>query len=249
MTEAASHAAIEARALKHRYAGVLALDGVDFNVARGDFVAVLGPNGAGKSTLALILGGLLRPSSGQIMIEGVDRTEPRGDRGLVDAGVALVPERRRLFGQLTAEENLVLGAYGVGCNRAETRRRLDAVLDLMLPAIRNGRDRAAAMFSGGEQQMLAIGRALMANPRIMILDEPSLGLAPIMTDRVYELLAKLHGEGVTVIVIEQIATHAIEFAKWIAVLERGTICYTGSVSDAATEEALRIGYLGHVDEG
>ncbi len=239
--------AIDARRLKHRYAGVLALDGIDFSVSRGDFVAVLGPNGAGKSTLALILGGLLRPSSGQISIEGIDRTEPKGDRGLVDAGVALVPERRRLFGQLTAEENLILGAYGVGCNRAETRRRLNDVLELMLPAIQNGRDRAAAMFSGGEQQMLAIGRALMANPRIMILDEPSLGLAPIMTDRVYDLLAKLHSEGVTIIVIEQIATHAIQFAKWIAVLERGAICYRGSVSDTATEEALRIGYLGHVD--
>jgi branched-chain amino acid transport system ATP-binding protein len=238
-------AAIEALGLKHRYAGVLALDGVDLSVARGDFVAILGPNGAGKSTLAMILGGLLRPSGGRISIEGVDRTDSKRDRGFVDAGISLVPERRRLFGQLTVDENLILGAYGVGCDRVETRRRLNEVLGLMLPAIQNGRGRAAAMFSGGEQQMLAIGRALMADPRILILDEPSLGLAPIMTDRVYELLAKLHRSGVTVMVVEQIATHAVQFAKWIAVIERGTICYTGSVSDAATEEALRIGYLGH----
>ena len=157
--------------------------------------------------------------------------------------MALIPEGRRLFGQLTVDENLMLGAYGKP--RAERQARLEKVYELMPEAVRHGKDRAAATLSGGEQQMLAVGRALMAKPRAIIIDEPSLGLAPILTDRVYEVLSGLHNDGVAVVVFEQLATHAMKHADQIVVIDHGRISHRGSVEDEATVEALRIGYLGH----
>jgi len=234
---------ISVRNLEHRYAGVLALEGVDLEIPAGGFVAVLGPNGAGKSTLAQIVSGALKPLKGRIELDGADVTGRAGHDGLVDAGVALVPEGRRLFGQLTVDENLTLGAYGKP--RAERQARLDKVYELMPTAVREGKDRAAATLSGGEQQMLAIGRALMAKPRAVVIDEPSLGLAPILTDRVYEVLSGLRKEGVAVVVFEQLATHAMKHADQIVVIDHGRISHRGSVDDEATAEALRMGYLGH----
>ena len=142
-------------------------------------------------------------------------------------------------------ENLTLSGYGAGKPRAELRRRFDEVMALMPKSVQDGRDRAAVTLSGGEQQMLAIGRALMASPRTIVIDEPSLGLAPIMTDRVYDLLGQMHADGVTVVVIEQIATHAVSYASRLAVLDRGEFIHVGAMSDAASEEALKVGYLGH----
>ncbi len=234
---------VSVKGIVHRYDGVLALDGVDLDVQAGSFVAVLGPNGAGKSTLAQILAGALRPMKGRIELEGVDVTARAGRRGLVDAGVALIPEGRRLFGQLSVDENLMLGAYGKP--RAVRDARKAAVYELMPDAIRSGKDRAAVTLSGGEQQMLAVGRALMAEPRIVVIDEPSLGLAPILTDRVYEVLAGLRRDGVAVVVFEQLATHAMKYADQIVVIDHGRISHRGRVDDEATAEALRLGYLGH----
>jgi len=230
----------------HRYAGVLALNGVSLDVPPGSFTAVLGPNGAGKSTLAQILCGVLRPSRGNVVVDGVPRTR-RSRRAFVEDGVVLVPEGRRLFGQLSVRENLLLGAYGARCKGAEMQRRLEQTLELMPRAVQEGQERAAATLSGGEQQMLAVGRAIMAAPRTIVLDEPSLGLAPILIDKVYDVLAKLHESGVTVVVIEQIAAHAMRFAKSLTVLDRGSIMYSGSATDAAAEEALKVGYLGHAN--
>jgi ABC-type branched-subunit amino acid transport system ATPase component len=232
----------------HHYDGVLALGGVSLEVASGIFLAVLGPNGAGKSTLAQVMSGALRPSRGRLFIDGADVTARSGRRGLVDRGVAIIPEGRRLFGQLTITENLLLGAYGVGASRAETRRRMEAVMAHMPEAVRRGRDRAAVTLSGGEQQMLVIGRALMAAPRLMVIDEPSLGLAPILIDRVYDLLAGLRKDGVTIVVFEQLATHALRHADRIVVIDHGLIRHDGPVSDDATVEALRVGYLGQAEE-
>ncbi|MCO5164115.1 MAG: ATP-binding cassette domain-containing protein [Mesorhizobium sp.] len=234
---------ISVKGVGHRYDGVLALDGVDLDIPAGGFVAVLGPNGAGKSTLAQIVAGALRPLKGRIELSGADVTSRAGRQGLVSSGVALIPEGRRLFGQLTVDENLMLGAYGKP--RTERGARLAKVYELMPEAVRNGKDRAAATLSGGEQQMLAVGRALMAKPRVVVIDEPSLGLAPILTDRVYEVLDGLRRDGVAVVVFEQLATHAMKYADQIVVIDHGRISHRGSVDDEATAEALRMGYLGH----
>ena len=235
---------IAVKDIVHRYAGVLALNGVSLAVDAGSFTAVLGPNGAGKSTLAQILCGVLRPTRGGVEVNGVAQTRT-ARRAFVEQGVVLVPEGRRLFGQLSVRENLLLGAYGARCAAPEMNRRLEETLQLMPRAVQEGQERAAATLSGGEQQMLALGRAIMAAPRTIVLDEPSLGLAPILIDKVYEVLHQLNVGGVTVVVIEQIAAHAMRYAKSLTVLDRGGIVYSGSVTDAAAEEALKVGYLGH----
>lgn len=226
----------------HRYSAVLALNKVSLDVAAGSFTAILGPNGAGKSTLAQVLSGVVRPTQGEVLVDGA---VPQRGRRFVDLGIVLVPEGRRLFGQLSCRENLILGAYGAGCGRSETLQRLESTLTLMPQRIREGLARAAATLSGGEQQMLALGRAMMAKPRAIVMDEPSLGLAPILTQKVYEVLAQLNAAGVTVVVIEQIAAQAMLFASAMTVLDRGVSAYSGSVNDAAAAQALQLGYLGH----
>ena len=228
----------------HRYAAVLALNGVSLDVQPGSFTTVLGPNGAGKSTLAQILCGVMRPTGGSVEVEDIPQTKS-ARRAFVEQGVVLVPEGRRLFGQLSVRENLLLGAYGASCTGAEMNRRLAETIELMPRAVQEGQSRAAATLSGGEQQMLALGRAMMAAPRTIVMDEPSLGLAPILIDKVYEVLGQLNASGVTVVVIEQIATHAMRYSKSLTVLDRGSIVYSGSVTDAAAAEALKVGYLGH----
>lgn len=228
----------------HRYAAVLALNGISLDVEPGSFTTVLGPNGAGKSTLAQILCGVIRPTRGAVEVDGIAQTKS-ARRAFVEQGVVLVPEGRRLFGQLSVRENLLLGAYGARCTGAEMNRRLAETIEIMPQAVQEGQSRAAATLSGGEQQMLALGRAMMAAPRTIVMDEPSLGLAPILIDKVYEVLGQLNASGVTVVVIEQIATHAMRYSKSLTVLDRGSIVYCGSVTDAAAAEALKVGYLGH----
>ncbi|CAH1695294.1 MULTISPECIES: ATP-binding cassette domain-containing protein [unclassified Chelatococcus] len=236
-------ALLTARGIGHRYQGVLALNDIELDVPKGTFMAILGPNGAGKSTLAQILAGAIRPAKGQILLEGTDVTARAGRQGLIRNGVALIPEGRRLFGQLTVDENLMLGAYGQP--RAVREARLEKVYALMPEAVRQGKHRAAITLSGGEQQMLVVGRALMAEPRAILIDEPSLGLAPILTAKVYDLLSGLRRGGVTVVVFEQLATHALRHADSIVVINQGEISFRGTVDDEATHEALRTGYLGH----
>jgi branched-chain amino acid transport system ATP-binding protein len=240
-------ARIVASDIVHRYAAVLALQGVSLEIEAGSFTAVLGPNGAGKSTLAQILCGNIQPSQGKVVVDGGAASGKR-HRPFIEQGVVLVPEGRRLFGQLSCRENLILGAYGVHCGRAETQRRLESTLDLMPQAIRDGQQRAAATLSGGEQQMLALGRAMMAAPRAIVIDEPSLGLAPILIDKVYQVLAQLNDTGVTVVVIEQVAAHAMRHARSMTVLDRGRISYAGSVDDQSAAQALQAGYLGRAPE-
>ncbi len=228
----------------HRYAAVLALNGVTLDIPPGSFTAVLGPNGAGKSTLAQILCGTLQPSSGTVSVDGKQQGKHDG-HGFIQQGVVLVPEGRRLFGQLSCRENLLMGAYGSGCNRSETQRRLTQTLELMPRSVQMGLERAAATLSGGEQQMLALGRAMMAKPRAIVMDEPSLGLAPILIDKVYDVLAELNASGVTVVVVEQVAAHAMRHARHMTVLERGKVSFAGDVTDASAAQALQAGYLGH----
>ena len=226
---------IEVRGVTHRYSGVLALQDVSMTVPRGEFMAIFGPNGAGKSTLGLLLGGMLEPTGGSVV-----RTDP-------SRRIALVPEGRRLFGQLTVRENLMLGGYSVKSGRKATQIRMDRVLSLMPQSICDGLSRAAVTLSGGERQMLALGRALMSEPDAIVLDEPSLGLAPVMIERSYEVLSGLHAAGTTIVVIEQMATHAIEYARTMTVLDRGRVAYLGAATGEAAERALRAGYVGEAE--
>ncbi len=234
--------ALAAENVTHRYGGVLALDKVSVEIGAGKFVSVLGSNGAGKSTLARILSGLLAPSSGVIHAGG-HAVEKSGHGGPI-AGVSLVPEGRRLFGQLSVAENLLLGGFGAGATRAETRRRLDGILASLPKALRDDPGRAAATLSGGEQQMLAIGRAMMAEPRILIIDEPSMGLAPVLINQVYEWLTRLHADGVTILLMEQMATHAVRHSDMLVILDRGHVVYAGSPKGDTASAALISGYIG-----
>ncbi len=230
-----------AQNLTHRYGGVLALDDVTLDIKTGQFVSVLGANGAGKSTLAMVLSGLLAPTSGEVLAAG-DPVEARR-RGPL-AGVSLVPEGRRLFGQLSVRENLLLGGVGAGASARQTRQRLDSILQTLPRALREDPRRAAATLSGGEQQMLAIGRALMAEPRILIIDEPSMGLAPVLINQVYEWLSRLHAGGVTILLMEQMATHAVRHSDMLVILDRGRVVYSGTPKGDEASAALISGYIG-----
>ncbi len=235
------------REVGHRYDGVLALEHVSLRVGRGSFNAVLGPNGAGKSTLAQIMAGLLEPTSGTTVDGGEQR---RGAKrpGSLRHGVSLVPEGRRLFGQLTIEENLVVAAYGAALSAEQTRARLRALAPILPDALRDGlRSRYAVSLSGGERQIVALVRALMSRPALIIIDEPSLGLAPVVTEKVYGVLSRLRAEGVAVVVVEQIATHAAEHADVLHLLSRGKIVYSGPSVSAEAQEAIRLSYVGPVE--
>lgn len=243
MSDSARPPALSLEQVTHRYAGVLALEQISLQIPAGSFTAVLGPNGAGKTTLAMILGGMLQPTAGTVRVNGSDRTRIDAGKGFIKQGVVLVPEGRRLFTQLTVKENLLLGAYGVGQSKAEIRHSLEQVL-AFIPELERHLGKLAGALSGGERQFLAVGRALMARPSIMILDEPSLGLAPKMIERVYESIAQVNARSTTVIVIEQMATYALQHAQSMLVLEQGRVRYHGSVTSAAAREALKEGYLG-----
>lgn len=238
---ATSSELLAARDVVHRYGGVLALNGVSITVRRGDFVAILGSNGAGKSTFGSILAGLFSPTGGEVRLAG----KPAGGRrGMIAGGVALVPEGRRLFGQLSVSENLLLGGYGAKRSASEIARKIEEVRELLPVAIREDMSRPAAMLSGGEQQMLAIARAIMTDPRVLIIDEPSMGLAPILVEKVYEVLSELHHRGVAIVLIEQIATLALHHANSILILDRGREAYAGSPTGEAASRAIVEGYVG-----
>jgi branched-chain amino acid transport system ATP-binding protein len=228
---------LTAHGLTHRYGGILALDDVSLNIPRGSFLSIFGANGAGKSTLGLILSGLLQPGSGTISFAEGDAKRRR-------RSVRLVPEGRRLFGQLSVAENLLLGGYGAGIPLREIRKRMEKILADLPKALRTNPDRAAAMLSGGEQQMLAIGRALMANPELLIIDEPSMGLAPILTKQIYTELTRLNRDGLTVVLLEQMPTHAITHSSAVLVLDRGRSVFSGAADMTATNAALLKAYVG-----
>jgi branched-chain amino acid transport system ATP-binding protein len=229
--------------VSHRYNGVLALNKISLQIEKGSFTAILGPNGAGKSTLALILGGMLRPSSGQVFVHDVDRIKTHSGKGFINLGVVLVPEGRRLFNSLSVKENLVLGAYGSGQGKSQILKSYGDVLDF-LPELKRHLSKPTGLLSGGEQQLVAVARALMARPNTIILDEPSLGLAPKMIERIYEVISALNQRSMTVIVIEQMATYVLQHAKNLMVLDGGIIRYHGPVTSTSANDALKQGYFG-----
>jgi branched-chain amino acid transport system ATP-binding protein len=230
---------LEVRDVVTRYGAVEALRGVSIDVHDGELVCLLGANGAGKSTLLKSIVGLLTPARGRIVLDGIDVTG-RAPDAILRAGIALVPERRRVFGALTVRDNLLLGAYTAPHG---TARGLEEV-ERLFPVLRARAGQLAGTLSGGEQQMLAIGRALMGRPRLLLCDEPSLGLAPLVTQEIIRLLAELPARGTTVLLVEQNARLALRIARRAYVLETGTITLEGAAPDLLRNDELRAAYLG-----
>ena len=221
---------LELRGVNAGYGTFQALFDVNLDVKAGEAVGVIGPNGAGKTTLMRVISGLIRPSLGSIKMEGVDvlATPPHK---IVSLGIAHVPENRRLFPQLTVDDNLKMGAFMKEA-RGHYAERLEVVFDLF-PRLKERRHQMAGTMSGGEQQMCAIGRALMARPTLLMLDEPSMGLAPIFVERIFEIIREINEQGTTILLVEQNALMALEIAH------RGYVLGTGKVALADTAEALR----------
>lgn len=222
------------------YGRVQALHDVSLSVRKGEIVTLIGANGAGKSTLLMTLCGDPRATSGSILYEGQELVgQPTPE--IIRKGIAVAPEGRRVFARLTVEENLAMGAFF--SNKDERAQRMEHVLELF-PRLKERFLQRAGTMSGGEQQMLAIGRALMCRPRLLLLDEPSLGLAPLIIARIFETIERLREEGVTVFLVEQNANQALKLADRGYVLENGRIVMEGSGHDLLTDARVREAYLG-----
>lgn len=224
-----------------RYGKVHAVQGVSLDISQGEVVAILGANGAGKSSVIRSLIGLTPLSSGELSFQG-RRIEGLPCEARAALGMAYVPEGRRVFGDMSVRENLLLGAH-LEANRKEVARRVEEVFDLF-PRLRDRHRQLAATLSGGEQQMLAIGRALARNPMVLLLDEPSLGLAPVMIEVIYETLERIRAQGMTLLLAEQSAHIALRVADRAYVFETGRMAYAGTAQSLATDSALREAYLG-----
>jgi branched-chain amino acid transport system ATP-binding protein len=232
---------LEVHGLKISYGGINAVKGIDLKVERGEMVALIGANGAGKTTTLKAICGLLAPAAGKVRYDGHDVTGAPSFT-LVERGLALVPEGRGVFGRMRVEENLEMGAY-TRRDGAAVRRDLARVYELF-PRLHERRRQLAGTLSGGEQQMLAIGRALMGAPRLLLLDEPSMGLAPIMVQRIFDTIRKVAAEGVTVLLVEQNAKLALEASQRGYVMESGTITLADSASALLANPQVRQAYLG-----
>jgi branched-chain amino acid transport system ATP-binding protein len=223
------------------YSGFQALFGVSLEIAAGEAVGVIGPNGAGKTTLMRVISGLIRPTAGRISMEESDLlATPAHD--IVAKGIAHVPENRRLFARMTVEDNLRMGAY-VASARPKFRQRLDFVYNLF-PRLSERRHQLAGTMSGGEQQMCAIGRALMSDPRLLLLDEPSAGLAPVIVQQVFELVRRIRASGLTVLIVEQNVRQVLRVVDRAYLLEAGSIRTTGGAAELLAAETIREAYLG-----
>jgi branched-chain amino acid transport system ATP-binding protein len=223
------------------YGGIQVLWEVSLEVKNGEFVALVGANGAGKSTLLKTVAGLLRRSSGEVSFEN-QRIDGLPASAVVGRGLALVPEGRRVFPYMTVRENLEMGAYTVR-SQEEVQKSLERVFGLF-PKLRERQKQLAGTFSGGEQQMLVIGRALMSEPRFLMLDEPSLGLQPTIVANVFESLKILHGQGLTVLLVEQNVRKSLEIAQRGYVLEHGRVVLAGDSRSLLADEGVRRAYLG-----
>ncbi len=230
------------RGLRAGYGAADVLHGVDVTVEPGRLTVLLGPNGAGKSTLLRCVMGLLRPSAGTIEIDG-QRIDGHSSAKVARSGVALVPEGRRLFGPEPIADNLLVGGWVRGRSRSGLEADREAMYE-RFPILGSRRRESAASLSGGEAQMLAIAMALMARPRVLLLDEPSLGLAPRLVSMVMELAADLARDGVTVLLVEQMVSKALAVADSVAVLGRGAVVASGSPDEVRSNEAVAATYLG-----
>jgi branched-chain amino acid transport system ATP-binding protein len=234
-------ALLELSELEVCYGEARALNGVTLDVPRNSLVTVIGSNGAGKTSLIRTIAGMLKPSSGQIRFEGVDIGGWDSNRAC-ELGIGQVAEGRQIFASLTVEENLILGG---SLKRAQARRsqNLQRAYD-MFPRLAERRRQKAGTLSGGEQQMLAIGRCLMAEPKLILFDEPSLGLSPVAVELVFATIRDLRAAGVTVLLVEQNVADSLELADFAAVLENGAIVLSGPATDLARNERVKSAYLG-----
>lgn len=230
---------LEIRDLRVSFGGIRAVDGISFDVEEGKIVTLIGANGAGKSTILRSIAGITKPQSGKIVFSGSDITGQSPDR-IVSHGVTLVPEGRRVFSNLTVLENLRIGAY----------LRRDSIADdiayvySLFPRLKERSWQLAGTLSGGEQQMLAVGRALMSRPRLIMMDEPSLGLAPLIVKNIFEIIKTINNHGITVLLIEQNANMALKIAHTGYVIETGHIIMSGTGAELLADERVKEAYLG-----
>jgi len=229
------------RSVRAGYGSFQALFDVSLDVRAGEAVAVIGPNGAGKTTLMRVISGLIRPTAGSIAMEGTDLLATPGHR-IVALGIAHVPESRRLFPRMTVEDNLKMGGF-LPAARPKYRARLDFVFELF-PRLRERRRQLAGTMSGGEQQMCAIGRALMSDPKLLLLDEPSAGLAPVIVEQVFELVKRIRAGGINVLIVEQNVQQVLDLVDRAYLLEAGHIRLSGAAAELRRNEAIRRAYMG-----
>ncbi len=231
---------LQVRGLKVAYGGIQAVRGIDFDVAQGELVCLIGANGAGKSSTLKGLTGLVKPQ-GEVQFAG-ERLHKLPTHAIAARGMALVPEGRGIFGRLTVAENLDMGAY---LRKDRAGVRADAARAYALfPRLAERSKQLAGTLSGGEQQMLAIARALMGRPRLLLLDEPSMGLAPLMVVKIYETIAAIASEGVTILLVEQNANLALQVSHRAYVMESGAITLSGPAQELARDPQVRAAYLG-----
>ena len=224
------------------YYGVIqAIKGISFEVKEGEVIALIGANGAGKTTILHTVTGLIAPKAGRIEFEGTDITKTPAHK-IVSMGMAHVPEGRRVFAQLSVYENLKLGAY-TRSDKTEIEQTLEMVYK-RFPRLKERRNQAAGTLSGGEQQMLALGRALMSHPKIILMDEPSMGLSPIFVNEIFDIIKEVSAGGTTVLLVEQNAKKALGIADRAYVLETGNIVLTGEAKALMNDESIKKAYLG-----
>jgi branched-chain amino acid transport system ATP-binding protein len=241
VSEVAAPAFLEVTGLEVAYGKITALRGISLKVDRGEIVTLIGANGAGKSTTVRTLAGLMRPVAGKVVFDG-EETTGRPAEQIVQRGVSLAPEGRRLFPRMSVKENLQMGAYTRG-DKDGIKADMERAFTLF-PRLKERANQLAGTLSGGEQQMVAIGRALMAQPKLLMLDEPSLGLAPILVETIFQIIGEINAQGTTVLLVEQNAYKALEVAHRAYVLETGTIVKTGTGKELLASDDIRKAYLG-----
>jgi branched-chain amino acid transport system ATP-binding protein len=223
------------------YGGIHALKGIDLQVAEGKIITLIGANGAGKSTTLRTICGLVKLARGDIVFDGNNLVGQKTTE-IIKMGITMVPEGRRVFADLTVRENLILGAYARHDHKA-IEEDIERVNELF-PRLLERREQLAGTLSGGEQQMLAVGRALMSRPRLLMMDEPSLGLAPVLVQDIFKIIRRLNSEGMTVLLIEQNAKAALQLADYGYVLETGSVALSGTGQELLADDRVRQAYLG-----
>jgi len=234
-------ALLEVKGLEVYYGVIQALKGIDFEVNEGEIVTLIGANGAGKTTTMQSIMGLIPARSGSVVYDGRDITKEPCHK-IVHLGMAQVPEGRRIFQELTVYENLLMGAYSIK-DQSGFKNDLDAIYT-RFPRLRERKNQIAGTLSGGEQQMLAMGRAIMSHPKLLMLDEPSMGLSPLLVDQVFEIIKDINKDGTTILLVEQNAGKSLAISDRAYVLENGSIVLSGTGKELAASEMVRKAYLG-----
>ncbi|NBY38980.1 MAG: ABC transporter ATP-binding protein [Actinobacteria bacterium] len=233
---------LDVKNIEVAYGKIVAVKDVSLTVNKGEIVTLIGSNGAGKSTTLRTISGLIKPRSGEILFEG-NRIDGVPGHDIVGMGICHSPEGRRIFPRMTVRENLELGAF-LRNNKAEVAADFERVLTLF-PRLKERVEQRAGTMSGGEQQMLAVSRALMGSPKLLLLDEPSMGLAPVLVEMIFETITKIREQGITILLIEQNANAALEVADRAYVLESGNVKMSGKATDLRKDDAVTKAYLGH----